>query len=226
MLCISGAFLMVRKEVFVDVGGLDPDSITDDIDFTFRLNRYIHERGHGEKLEVAYVPDPVCYTEVPETMRIHASQRNRWQRGTLRAVLKNLPMLFNPRYGAAGMFGMPFFLFFEALSAPIEGFSYALVPAMVANGLASWTELGLFFFVAVMLGTSLAVMGVLLQETTRLRPASTRDLARLLFAGFLENFGYHQMHLLWRLGGTFDYFIRRRTDTGSMVRYGNYQKAN
>ncbi len=226
MLCISGAFLMVRKEVFVELGGLDPDSITDDIDFTMRLNRYVYEHSRkGERMEIAYVPDPVCYTEVPETMRVHAAQRNRWQRGTLRAVLKNLRMLFNPRYGAAGMFGMPFFLFFEALSAPIEGLSYALLPAMVFNGLATWTELALFFFVAVMLGTFLAVMGVLLQETTRLRPARTVDLARLLMAGFLENFGYHQMHLLWRLGGTFDYFIRRRTDTGLMVRYGKYQKA-
>jgi cellulose synthase/poly-beta-1,6-N-acetylglucosamine synthase-like glycosyltransferase len=225
MLCISGAFLLVRKEIYVELGGLDPDSITDDIDFTMKLNRYVYERGQGERMEITYVPDPVCYTEVPESMRIHAAQRNRWQRGTLRAVLLNLKMLFNPRYRATGMFGMPFFLFFEALSAPVEAFSYALMPVLLYYGLANWSDMLLFFMLAVMLGSFLAVMGVLLQETTRLRPARTRDLARLLWAGFLENFGYHQMHLLWRLGGTFDYLIRGRTDTGKMERYGSYQKA-
>ena len=33
---------------------------------------------------------------------------------------------------------------------------------------------------------------------------------RLLIASFIENFGYHQIHLLWRIVGTFDYYIRGR----------------
>jgi cellulose synthase/poly-beta-1,6-N-acetylglucosamine synthase-like glycosyltransferase len=223
MMCISGAFLMVRKEIFLELGGLDPESITDDIDFTIRLHKYAHDRRNGKPKQIVYIPDPVCYTEVPETIRVHAAQRNRWQRGTLRALLKNWRMTFNPRYGAAGMIGMPFFFLFEAFSAIVEGFSYVMVPLLFIFGVASAGEVALFFLLAVMLGTVQSVMGVLLQESTRLRPATTRDLARLLLAGFLENFGYHQMHLLWRIAGTFDYFVRRRTDLGVMERYGNHQ---
>jgi hypothetical protein len=65
---------------------------------------------------------------------------------------------------------------------------------------------------------------VLLQESTRLRPTRTRDMVRLLLAGFVENFGYHQIHLVWRIAGTFDYLVRRRHDLGLMERYGSYQQ--
>lgn len=105
----------------------------------------------------------------------------------------------------------------------MEGLSYALVPVLYLYGYASLAEVALFLALAIVLGSLLSVMGVLLQESTRLRPARPRDLARLLLAGFLDNLGYHQMHLLWRIGGTFDYFVRRRTDLGLMQRYGSFQ---
>jgi cellulose synthase/poly-beta-1,6-N-acetylglucosamine synthase-like glycosyltransferase len=224
MLCISGAFLVIKKDVFVNMGGVDPGAITDDIDVTVRLHQYVHERKDKPRLKIAYIPDPVCYTEVPETVRVHAAQRNRWQRGTLQTLLRHRHMTFNPRYGLAGLFGMPFFLFFEAFAAIIEGASYVLIPVIYLLGLATLQEFLLFFILAVVLGTFLSVTAVLLQESTRLRPVNTGDMLRLLLAGLIENFGYHQMHLLWRITGTFDYFVRHRTDLGLMERYGAYQK--
>lgn len=224
MLCISGAFLVVKKDVLIEMGGVDPTAITDDIDMTVRLHKYIYEHKDGRHLEIAYIPDPVCYTEVPETLRVHAAQRNRWQRGTLQALLRHWRMAFNPRYGITGLFGMPYFFIFEAFSAVVEGFSYVLIAFAYFTGIATIQEVALFFVLAIVLGTFLSVTAVLLQESTRQRPTSTRDMVRLLFAGLIENFGYHQLHLLWRIAGTFDYFVRRRTDLGLMERYGSYQK--
>jgi cellulose synthase/poly-beta-1,6-N-acetylglucosamine synthase-like glycosyltransferase len=224
MLCISGAFLVVKKDVFIEMGGVDPEAITDDIDLTVRLHEYIHTHKRGEGLKIAYIPDPVCYTEVPETVRVHAAQRNRWQRGTLQTLLRHWYMTFNPRYGMTGLFGMPFFFIFEAFAALVEGASYVLIPIVYFMGIASLTEVALFFVLAIVLGTFLSVTAVLLQESTRLRPAHTRDLLRLLLAALAENFGYHQMHLLWRIAGTFDYLVRRRRDLGLMERYGSFQK--
>jgi hypothetical protein len=125
----------------------------------------------------------------------------------------------------AGMFGMPFFLIFEAFAAIVEGLSYVLVPVLYLTGYATLGEFALFFALAIVLGTFLSVSAILLQEHTRLRTPRTRDLVRLLIAGFMENLGYHQMHLLWRVVGTFDYFVRRRTDLGRMERYGSYQSS-
>lgn len=223
MLCISGAFMVVKKDVVIEMGGFNTNAITDDIDFTVRLHEYIHDSRHRERPKMVYIPDPVCYTEVPETVRVHAAQRNRWQRGTLQTLLSRWYMTFNPRYGMAGMFGMPFFLFFEAFAAIVEGMSYILIPVLYLTGYATLAQLALFLAVAIVLGSFLSVSAVLIQEHTRLRTTRTRDLVRLLTAGVIENIGYHQMHLLWRVVGTFDYCVRRRTDLGLMERYGSHQ---
>lgn len=225
MLCISGAFLVIKKDTFIDMGGVDPKAITDDIDLTVRLHQYIYDhKGGGKRFKIAYIPDPVCYTEVPETIRVHAAQRNRWQRGTLQTLLTHWRMTFNPRYGITGLFGMPYFFLFEAFAALIEGLSYVLIAVVFVLGIATWKEVLLFIILAIVLGTFLSVTAVLLQESTRLRPTTTRDMVRMLLAGLVENFGYHQMHLLWRIIGTFDYLVRRRKDLGLMERYGSYQK--
>lgn len=226
MLCISGAFMVVKKDVLVQMGGLNTKAICDDIDFTVALHEYAYDsrRHRGErKAKIAYIPDPVCYTEVPETIRVHAAQRNRWQRATLQTLLRHWRMAFNPRYGITGLVGVPYFFLFEAFSAVVEAFSYVLVPTLYLAGLVTLQELAVFFLLAIMLGTFLSVSAVLLQENTRLRSAGTGELVRLLLAGFLENLGYHQMHLVWRVAGTFSYLVLRRTDLGLMQRYGSYQ---
>lgn len=35
--------------------------------------------------------------------------------------------------------------------------------------------------------------------------------------------GYQQMHIAWRIGGTFQYALRGRSDLGAMKRYGTFQ---
>ena len=225
MLCISGAFMLVKKDVFIAVGGTWRDSITDDIEFTIRLSRHVYDRENRQQQKIVYVPDAVCYTEVPDTLSQYASQRNRWQRGTLQALMRSIGMMFNPRYGLAGLFGMPFFLFFEALAAVVETLGYVLVVVALVMGIATGTEILLFFYLAFVLGTLLSLAAVLLKETTRLRTANKRDLWRLIWAAITDNLGYHQLHLLIRFVGTFDYFIRRRVDLGAvMVRTGVKEK--
>lgn len=226
MLSISGAFLMVKKQVFIDIGGARADSITDDIDTTVRLYKYVHEKRANDDsdLRIDYIPDPVCYTEVPETWRVFTSQRNRWQRGTLQALLRQWRMTFNSRYGMAGMFGMPFFMIFEAFSALVEFLGYIIVPIAYMRGLVTLSSVFAFLLLAVVVGSLLSVAAVLLQERTRMRAATSSDLLRLLWASLLENLGYHQWHLLTRVVGTFDYLIRRRKDVGATERLG-YQGA-
>lgn len=226
MLCISGAFLVVRKEVFMALHGSNADSITDDIDFTVRLHEWIYRQPGRDRPLVEYIPDPVCYTEVPESMRIFASQRNRWQRGTLEALFRRWTMTFNPRYGITGMFGMPFFMLFEGFAAVIELLGIVLAVVAWFLGLVTLPILLLYLALAILLGTFLSVSAVLLQERTRGRVGSTGDLLRLLWAGLVNNFGYHQLHLLFRVGGTFDYLVRGRRDLGKMERYSTFESSS
>ncbi len=214
MLCISGALLLIKKSVFEAVGGSWPNAITDDIEFTIRLNKHIHDRRRDRTQHLEFTPDAVCYTEVPEKFRQYASQRNRWQRGTLQALLRNWKMMLNPRYGMSGLFGMPFFLIFEAFSAIVELLAYMLIPVTLILGLAGAWEIALMLYAAYITGVCLTLSAILLSETGRLRAASWQDFWKMIAAVFLDNLGFHQWHLINRVLGTFQYLILRRTDMG------------
>jgi cellulose synthase/poly-beta-1,6-N-acetylglucosamine synthase-like glycosyltransferase len=217
MLCISGALLLIKKSVFEAVGGSWPNAITDDIEFTIRLNKHIHDRHRDRTQHLAFTPDAVCYTEVPEKFRQYASQRNRWQRGTLQALLRNWKMILNPRYGLSGLFGMPFFLVFEAFSAVVELMAYLLIPATLLLGLAGAWEIVLVLYAAYITGVFLTLSAILISETGRLRAASWKDFWKMIASVFLDNLGFHQWHFVHRVLGTFQYLVLRRTDMGMQM---------
>ena len=72
----------------------------------------------------------------------------------------------------------------------------------------------LLFIFGVMLGTLVSICAVLLQSTTRMRQEKTRDLIRMLSAGLIEHFGFHQFHVLCRLMGMYDLLVRGKLAYG------------
>jgi cellulose synthase/poly-beta-1,6-N-acetylglucosamine synthase-like glycosyltransferase len=218
MLCISGALILIRKNLVEKLGGPWPGAMTDDIEFTMRINRHLHDRRNKEDQRLVFAPDAVCYTEIPEKFSQYASQRNRWQRGTLQALMRNRGMIFNPRYGMTGLFGMPFFLLFEGMAAIVELSAWILMVVCLVLGIATGFEIVAMIFLAYILGVFLSLSAVLLTESGRLRCASWRDFWRLLLAIFLDNLGFHQFHLLIRVVGTFQYIVGRRDLGAAMIR--------
>lgn len=214
MLCMSGAFTIIKKEIFIAVGGANVDAVVDDFELTVALHRYIHEHEEARNFEITYIPDPGCYSQVPETLKAFCSQRNFWQRAILQSLIWNRDMAFNYRYGMAGMFGVPFYFIFEALSAVVEAVSYIIAVVVLFFKIESPDILMLLFIFGVMLGTFVSACAVLLQATTRMRQNKTRDIIRMLSAGFLEHFGFHQFHVLCRLMGIFDLLVRGKLAYG------------
>lgn len=218
MLCISGALLLIKRSVFEAVGGPWPKAITDDIEFAIRINKHIYDRRNKQRQHLAYAPDAVCYTEVPENYLLYASQRNRWQRGTLQALLRNWRMIFNPRYGMTGIFGMPFFVIFEALAPVVEITAYILAIVLLAMGIATFKEVAVLFFLAYTAGVFLTLMAVLITESSRLRAASWKDFWKMIAAIFLDNLGFHQFRLFNSVMGTIEYLFLRRRDLGAQMK--------
>jgi cellulose synthase/poly-beta-1,6-N-acetylglucosamine synthase-like glycosyltransferase len=133
LLIISGAFGVFRRDVVEAVGGWWPDTVGEDAELVVRMHRYLRER--GEDYRIAFVPDPVCWTEVPETLRTLSRQRRRWQRGLAEALWRHRVMLANPRYGPIGLAAFPYFVVFELLGPLIELLGYLALPLAVAFGL-------------------------------------------------------------------------------------------
>lgn len=215
MLCISGALLLIKKNVLVEAGGPWPKAITDDIEFTMRLHSYLFDRQNKRRVRLAFVPDAVCYTEVPEKYGQYLDQRNRWQRGTLQAIFRNWRMIFNPRYGATGLFGMPYFLFFEAFAPLVEFAAYTLALILWLLGLVTVAEILIFIFLAYIANVFLTMLTVLISESSSQHSRSWKDYGRLIIAIFIDNLGWHQARVIVGVIASFQYFILRRCDLGA-----------
>ena len=216
-LIISGAFGLFRKDHLLAVGGYDATSIVEDLDLVVRLHRYLRSR--KVRYEIPFIPDPVAWTEVPESLRVLARQRGRWQRGLVAAMWQYRGMLLNPRYGRVGLIAVPFYTFGEMLAPLIEVFGYVITVAGLALGVLNVSFALLFVMVAWGYGMLLSLWAVALEEVSFHRYRRLGDLVRLVLFATLENFGYHQCGVWWRLRAFFTRRGRKHV-WGEMTRRG------
>jgi cellulose synthase/poly-beta-1,6-N-acetylglucosamine synthase-like glycosyltransferase len=217
LLIISGAFGLFKRDAVIEVGGFRHDTIGEDMEIVARLHR--RWRDTNRPYRIVFQPDPVCWTEAPENLKILSSQRNRWQRGTCQVLSYHLPMLMNPRYGSVGLFAMPYFLIFEALGPLIEASGYIVTAIAVGFGLLDVVFAELLFLCAVVFGALISLTSVLLEEMSFRRYPKVRHLLLLAAIGVIENFGYRQLTTWWRLKGVIDFF-RNKQGWGVMTRKG------
>ncbi|HOX28301.1 MAG TPA: glycosyltransferase family 2 protein, partial [bacterium] len=215
LLIISGAFgLFDRKEV-INAGGYDAGTVGEDMELIVRLHRIMRE--NRRPYSVIFLPDPVCWTQAPESLRVLGRQRNRWQSGLIQTLIRHRAMIANPRYGPPGTLGMTYNLLFEALGPVVELSGYVVVAVSWLFGVVSGGFMVLFLMVAVMFGLLLSVGALVLEEFTVKKYSNTEDLLKLLFLALLENFGYRQINAWWRLKAIID-LLRGRVSWGEMER--------
>jgi len=210
LLILSGVFALFKKDVVVQAGGYRSDTVTEDMELVVRLHRFVREtREKGQKYSVVFLPDPICWTEVPTSLRNLSSQRNRWHRGLIQSVSQNLKMLFNPRYGGVGFIGMPYYFFFEMLGPIVEFFGYLLIPLGYFLGILSVTYFVTFVLLAFAAGTLLSTLAVLLEEASFGLYGRWDDFARMMSLALFENFGYRQLTVLMRVKASVDFLFGR-----------------
>jgi len=217
LLIISGAFGLYKKREVVEVGGYSTATDTEDLELVVRLHR--HLRRKKRKYRIVFVPDPVCWTESPETLKVLSRQRNRWHRGLLQTLWIHRGVLFNPRYGTLGMVAFPYFLVFELLGPFVEILGYAVVLLAFLLGMLNVEFFLLFLAVAILYGVFLSIAAVLLEEISFRRYPGWIDLTKLILFSILENFGYRQLLSVFKVKSFWD-AVRRRREWGEMTRTG------
>jgi cellulose synthase/poly-beta-1,6-N-acetylglucosamine synthase-like glycosyltransferase len=216
-LIISGAFGLFHREYLLAIRGYGTGTVAEDMDLVVRLHRYLRERRLPDVM--SFIPDPVAWTEVPVSLKVLGTQRERWHRGLLQTLWAHRRLLFNPRYGWTGFVAYPFFLFGEAISPLIEVFGYLGLALGLVIGAVDLQFAWLFFCVAVLYGALLSTWAIMLEEVTFRRYGSQRDLLRLLLFAFGEAFGYRQLTLWFRLK-SFWTMLRGDQRWGAMRREG------
>ena len=216
-LIVSGAFGIFDRALVVEVGGFSTTTVGEDMELIVRLHRYCRE--HGRPYKIEFVPDPVAWTECPETLAVLGRQRDRWQRGLLESLIRHRTMLFNPRYGRLGLVAYPYFFFLEMIGPVVETLGYVSFLLTLAAGRASVAYVLAFLAVAFAFGMVLSISAVCLEEVTFRRYPERRDLLSLFLIAVLENFGYRQLNTFWRLKGTIS-GVMGRGGWGVMTRKG------
>lgn len=217
-LIISGAFGLFRRETVVEVGGYDTTTVGEDMELVVRLHH--HCRYHEIPYSIRFIPDPIAWTECPESLKVLARQRERWQRGLVETMKRHWTMLFNVRYGTVGLLSYPYFFILEMLGPLVEFAGYMVFALMLSLSLVSGTYMVAFILCAFVLGTLISVLAVALEELTFRRYKSASDILQLLGLAMLENFGFRQLSTWWRLKGTINGLLGRNKGWGIMERKG------
>jgi cellulose synthase/poly-beta-1,6-N-acetylglucosamine synthase-like glycosyltransferase len=207
LMIISGAFGIFRRRAVIDAGGYRKDTVGEDMELVLRLHRDLKKR--KKDYRVAFLADPVCWTQVPEDLPSLSRQRRRWQRGLGESLFMNGRMMLNPRYGSVGLIGFPFFLLFELLSPVIELSGYVVFVIALVLGILNTAFVIAFLVSAILLGILLSVSAVFLEEISFHKYPDLRDVMTLCAFAVLENFGYRQLTAWWRLRGLFESIFKR-----------------
>ncbi|HEY4818700.1 MAG TPA: glycosyltransferase [Candidatus Acidoferrum sp.] len=203
LMIISGAFGVFRTDLVRAVGGYRPNAIGEDFDLVARLHRYLLEKRADYRIQ--FVPDPMCWTEVPSDLKSLGRQRARWQKGLLDVLLLTRGMLFRPRYGRIGSFALPYLWLFEFAAPVIEILGIVTIVLAAVLGVLSRTFFVQFLLFGYAFATVISIGSVLQEEITYKRYNDWQDVVRLVSYCFLEHFPYRQMHMCWRLYGIWQY---------------------
>jgi len=224
LLIISGAFGIFYKEKVVSVGGFRTDTIGEDMELVMRLHRVLTKK--GVPYRIAFVPDPVCWTEAPEDLRTLRSQRIRWQHGLGDSIRINRGLLFQRGSGFVGWLALPFFVIFEWLGPLVEVAGYVFVPFAYFLGFLSLSSMLIFFLLSVSLGVLCSASSLLLEELSFHSYPKTRDILWLFLAVIAENLGYRQLNSYWRIRGLIAWMLGRKAKWGEMTRTATWQADN
>ncbi|WP_282034724.1 glycosyltransferase family 2 protein [Metabacillus indicus] len=216
LLIVSGAFGVFSKRWVIEAGGYS-HTVGEDMELVVRLHRMIKERKLNKK--IVYVPDPVCWTEAPESARFLRRQRKRWHRGLFESIWIHRKLLLNPKYKSIGLISMPYYFFVEFLGPIVELAGYLLLIVAWFRGDVYVDVALMFFLLSVIYGSLFSVAAVLMEEWSMEKYPHVSQLFVLFVYAMTESFWYRPLTVFWRIEGIID-VITGRKGWGDMVRKG------
>ncbi len=218
LLLISGAFGMFDRRIALEAGGYDPSTVGEDMELVVRMRRVMMDR--KEKHRVSFIPDPLCWTEVPESLKILGSQRNRWTRGTIETLWLHRRMFFNPRFGRVGLLSYSYWFFFEWLAPLIEFFGLFYFLTLMVFYDVYW-----LYFISLLAGVYFfaimnSCLALLTEEWAYTQYPGKRDGLKLLFISLIEPVIFHPFVVWSAVKGNWFKLFKKNLKWGQMTRKG------
>jgi cellulose synthase/poly-beta-1,6-N-acetylglucosamine synthase-like glycosyltransferase len=243
LLIMSGAFSMYKKEDLLAIGGFltrhndhpyilstigaGKQTVCEDMEIVIRLWKY--KRDRKEKAKAVFLPEPVCWTEVPENPVSLFKQRSRWHQGLAETLKIHRAMIFEPSYGLTGFIGLPYYFIFELFSPLIKIISLIFIVFSGIYGLINykWAIL-MIFSVLLVTAVILSSITAILENWSQHQHAVNRDALRyktfldwlwLMVAGILAEFTYSFYKIIAQIDGLIN-FLRGKSQWNKFARKG------
>ncbi len=204
---ISGGFGLYKKEALLEAGGFHK-VLAGDLDLTLRLHATKKEK--KEPYFIDYITDALVWTDVPSTYAALRKQRERWQRSIVDVCWSLKYLLFNPKYGRVGFIHMPYLVFGELGGAFVEGFGYCYIIFAAIAGILNTDFIVFFILLAWGFALALTLFSLLMDMLSFRKTRSFKDTLKILGISLIENIGYRQLNVLWRIEGCVRFFTKKR----------------
>ncbi|MFV8270189.1 glycosyltransferase family 2 protein [Flavobacterium sp. GT2N3] len=218
LLVISGAFGLFDKKIAITVGGYDTETVGEDMEIIVRMRRHMEEE--KLKYKVAYIPDPLCWTEAPDNHKTFISQRNRWTRGTIETLKKHRKIGFNRNYHSLGLLSYPYWFFFERMAPLIEVAGLIYFGILIALHHVRWDYSIAFIIFAYSFSVLFSIVAIITEELTYHQYKKKGTGYNLIKIAFLEPFINHPIILYAAICGNIDYYFNKKKKWGAMTRKG------
>jgi cellulose synthase/poly-beta-1,6-N-acetylglucosamine synthase-like glycosyltransferase len=196
-LVVSGALGLFDRELVIAAGGYKPGTLGEDMELIVRLHRFY--RANRIPKTIRFIADPLAWTEVPATAKSLGSQRERWYRGLIESLWLHRVLFFNPRYGIIGLLNYPFFVLGELVAPIIEGLGIIGLILGYLLGAIDSEFIVMFFLAAWGVNILMNLAAILVEQLTYKRYSGLDDLGRMIYYALIENVGYRQVTVWWRL---------------------------
>ncbi|MDP5231528.1 MAG: glycosyltransferase family 2 protein [Cellulophaga sp.] len=218
LLIISGAFGFFDREIAVACGGYDTHTVGEDMEIVFRMRKYMIENELPHTIE--YIPDPLCWTEVPESVKILVNQRDRWSRGNLETLYTHKNMFFNRKYGRLGLISYPYWFFYEWLAPLLEFFGFFTIILFYYIGI-----LNVPFFIAItaliyIFSIMFSFYAILWEVYSYNEYNRTKDILILMACAILEPFIFHPIVVFAAVRGNYKKLFKIQSGWGTITRKG------
>jgi cellulose synthase/poly-beta-1,6-N-acetylglucosamine synthase-like glycosyltransferase len=218
LLLVSGGLGMFDKETVIEAGGYWHKSLGEDMELITRMRKLMHQK--KEKFLIIYIPESLCWTEVPASMKIFMRQRVRWARGLIQTLYLHKNMIFNPKYGMTGFVILPYYIFFEFA-----------VPILEVLGLTVLTIDLLFFdinynflFIAstfvYLFYITITLISVFLDQLIYKHYSGIKEVVILITMIFIEPVVFHPINVFASIKGYIHFFRQKEQSWGVQVRQG------
>lgn len=191
------------------------------MELVVNIHRLIKEKKENKRIE--FVPDPVCWTEAPQTLGVLRNQRRRWHQGLFESLWKHKKMTLNPRYGMIGFLSFPYFWLVECLGPLVELGGYIYIVIAFFLGKIYYEVALMLLLLFVIYGVIFSIAAILFESWSMNTYPKKRELLRMILLAFTEIFWYRPLTLFWRCEGLLR-FVLRKSDWGNMKRVGIAEK--